>query len=78
MVVVAKGILVVTNQRVVFAGDKKSVSMTHKSIIAFEALIDGVRISDANKTLNLSVGQGHGQDLFKIAAQRLIQEGAAK
>ncbi len=78
LVAAAKGRLVVTNQRVIFAGDKKSVSMTHKSITAFDSLSDGVRLSDSRKTVNFLSGQGHGQDLFKIAAQRLIQEGAAQ
>ena len=74
----AKGRLVVTSQRVIFASDKKSVSMPHKSITAFAPLSDGVRLSDSRKTVNFLIGEGHGQDLFKIAAQRLIQEGAAQ
>jgi len=78
LVTTAKGRLVVTNQRVIFAGDTKSVSMTHKVITAFEPLIDRVRISDARKTVSFLIGTGHAQEMFKIAAARLIQEGALK
>lgn len=74
----AKGRLVVTSKRVIFAGDKKSVSMPHKSITAFASLSDGLRLSDSRKTVNFLIGEGHGQDLFKIAAQRLIEEGASQ
>ena len=78
MVATAKGRLVVTNQRVIFAGDTKSVSMTHKAITAFTPLSDGVRFSDSRKTVSFLIGKGHGQDLFKIAAARLIHEAASQ
>ena len=78
LVPVAKGKLVVTNQRVIFNGDAKSVTLRHKSIVGVQALSDGLQISDSRHTVYFLTGDSHMDEMFKIASQRLIRDGAAR
>jgi hypothetical protein len=54
-VVVASGELVITDKRLIFAGDKKSFTMSIPNIVSTTNYVDGFSFSDGSKTHMVSV-----------------------
>lgn len=76
LVPVAHGTLVVTNRRLIFAGDQKSVAVSFDKMSSFEPMKDGLRFGDSRKSFNFLMGQSQRQQVFMIIAGRLLHERA--
>jgi hypothetical protein len=63
LVPVARGLLVATKRRFVFAGDQKSVAVSFEKISSFEPMKDGLRFGDGRKTFNFLFGPSQRQQL---------------
>ena len=74
LVAVARGTLVVTNRRLIFAGDNKSAAVPLSQISSFEAMKDGLRIGDSRKTYNFLTSASHYHTVFVTIADRLLQD----
>ena len=74
IVPVAQGELVATNQRLIFAGDQKTVTVPLDKISSFEEIPNGLRFSNARRTFNFILGNEHGCDVFVTIADRLLRE----
>lgn len=74
LVPVARGMLVATNRRLIFAGDQKSVAVAHDKISSFERMTDGVRFGDTRKTYYFLMGKSRHQQIFSIIAERLLRQ----
>lgn len=74
MQVVATGELLVTNSRVIFAGDRKSLSINLSSLVAVDRKQGGFVMSESSKTHFFKVSQTHESALFEVVLKRLIAE----
>jgi hypothetical protein len=74
LVPVARGSLVATNRRLVFAGDKKSIAVPLSKITSFEPLKDGLRVGDGTKSYSFMMTPSEQQRLFMIIAHRMVHE----
>ena len=77
LVPIAHGVLVATNQRLIFAGDQDSLAIPFQKISSFETMSDGLRLGDGHKTYNFFMGRSRQQQIFSIIANRLVHERAS-
>lgn len=72
MVNVADGELVVTNQRIIFAGDRKGFSIKLDNLINTTDYSDGFGFNDNRSTYTLTTGNATGRLLFSIALKKIL------
>ncbi len=75
-VIAAVGELLVTDRRVLFVGDNKSVELKIEALIAFDQKRDGLTLSNASKTHHFRIQPGIDFDVFNIVARRVIAKNA--
>lgn len=70
---VSTGQLIVTNQRMIFAGDKKSFATSYKKIINLETKVNGLRFGEANRQKPRLVifRQPNGDLVFEVLSRVL-------
>ena len=73
MVEVARGELVITDKRVIFAGDRKSFFLANADLINTTNYTDGFGFTDGNKTYTLKTLKGPVQGLFAVALQKVLR-----
>lgn len=71
---VARGTLVATDRRLIFAGDQKSAAVPLAKISSFKRGLDGLRFSDGRRTYNFFIEKSHQQQIFAVIAERLLQK----
>ena len=69
----ASGELVVTDKRIVFAGDRKSFSIPFSKLVNYHKVADGFLISSETTTHNLETGKSHQTDVFGAVLDRLLR-----
>jgi hypothetical protein len=74
IVAVASGELIVTDQRVIFAGDCKSFSIPLQKLINVTNYSDGIAFHDEHKTYVLACTGGPTNDVFSITLQKVLDE----
>jgi hypothetical protein len=74
---VASGELVITNQRVVFAGDHKSFAIALPHLINVTNYSDGIGFHDEHKSYVLVHGEGLDIDAFAITVQKVLDQRSA-
>ncbi len=72
-VLVASGELVVTDQRVIFAGDHKSFVLALDSLVSITAYTDGFRLSDGRATYTVLVYEPYQHSVFRITLQKALK-----
>lgn len=77
VVTVASGELVVTDQRVIFAGDAKSLSLSLRSIINVTYYEDGIGVNDAKASHAFAIADPMDTARAHGVVARLLQAGAA-
>ena len=77
MVPVAAGELVITNQRVIFAGDAQSFSLALSKLINVTNYSDGIAFHDDHKTRVLGCTDPFRCRAFAMTVQKVIQMAAA-
>jgi len=73
MVEVAKGELVITDKRVIFAGDRKSFVLANADLINTTNYSDGFGFTDGTKTYTLTTAKGREHGLFAIAVHKILR-----
>ena len=74
LVPTSSGTLVTTDRRIVFTGTEKSIAIPFEKIAFLEPLLDGVRLSNGNKTFTFLTEGSHSNELFLAIAQRLLRQ----
>lgn len=74
LVTAAVGDLIITNKRIIFAGDKKSLSISLDNLVAVDRANGGFNFSESNKTHFVRVDENHGSRIFEIILERMIAE----
>ena len=72
IVEIAAGELVVTDQRIIFAGDRKSFEIPFAKLINYHQLADGFTISSGATTHHLVCGRGPTTEIFGAVLHRLL------
>ena len=73
MVEVAKGELVITDRRVIFAGDRKSFVLANADLINTTNYSDGFGFTDGAKTYTLTTGSGSAHKLFAVVLHKVLR-----
>ena len=73
IVSIAEGELVVTDQRLIFAGDRKSLSLPLKSLVNVANYSDGFGLSSGSTTHRLLTGANFETEMFATILNRIIQ-----
>jgi hypothetical protein len=71
---VAEGELVITNRRVIFAGDRKSFSVEHDGVLNTTNYRDGFGVSTATRTYAIETGTSIERAWFAVAMDRILRE----
>lgn len=73
-IVTSSGELVVTNRRLVFAGDKKSISIDLSKLVQAVSDESTILVSDNSKTHLFSTEPGFGFEAFKVTLDKVIKQ----
>jgi hypothetical protein len=73
MVEVAKGELVITDKRVIFAGDRKSFAIANGDLLNTTNYSDGFGFTDGNKTYTLTTPKGQAHTMFAVALHKVLR-----
>jgi hypothetical protein len=73
MVSVSSGELVITDKRVIFAGDKKSFAIPLGDLINTTNYNDGFGFSDSKTTYTLTTDDDKARMLFSIALNKILR-----
>ena len=73
MVDVAIGELVITDRRVIFAGDRKSFAITNADMLNTTNYTDGFGFTDGSKTYTLTTSGGHERMFFAVALHKVLR-----
>jgi hypothetical protein len=72
MVSVASGELVVTDRRIIFAGDRKSFSVPIDEVLSTTNYSDGFGISDSKVTYTLTTTDESARLQFSVALKKVL------
>jgi hypothetical protein len=78
LVKVASGELVVTSQRVIFAGDQKSFAIALDSLINSENYTDGFSFNDAKSSYTVKMPNGRARVEFEVALYKVLHPDVAQ
>ena len=73
-VTVSTGELVITDERIIFAGNNKSMSINLTSLIGYDIFSDGFSFSDDKKTYKFKTNNANKHDLFKLVLKSAIEK----
>jgi len=79
LVPISHGDLVLTNMRVIFHGDKKSMDARWDRVLDVEFLADGVRFSVSNRSKPTLIAFSHPKntEIVRIVVSRIIKQAQA-
>ena len=72
IVVAARGHIVITNQRVIFAGDRKSFAVSLEKLINVTRYSDGFTFNDGSKSHNVLIPNVRERTIFTAILDRVI------
>lgn len=73
VVAVANGELVITDKRVIFAGDRKSFAIANDDLLNTTNYSDGFGFTDGNKTYTLTTAKGSDHTMFAVAVHKVLR-----
>lgn len=73
MVSVASGELVVTDKRIIFAGDRKSFAISLEDILSTTDYADGFGFSDSKKTYTLTTTEEPARRRFSVVLEKVLR-----
>lgn len=77
LVSVAAGELVITDQRIIFAGDRKSFAVANEDLLNTTNYADGFSFTDGKTTYTISTRSGKAHTTFAMVLHRILRNKTA-